>query len=213
MTESPRHASSDSDVRGMQLAAFLILLAAYHVTFGRFFPTASGIVGSDYALVLPSMLAEYFWFSTHCRAADELASRAETRRHPPADGHRPRCAAGAQHILARVECAAEAHPAVQIIEHFRALVLRVHSLPCRACRNGSRPMAAANPCVGVGRGLRRRDRIEPGAGSHVVRDAERRLRCRPAAPDAATDEPRSRSERARPRLPAPSARSGRRRAA
>jgi hypothetical protein len=65
MSEASPRVSSTSDLRGMPLAAFLVLLGAYHFTFGRFFPTASGTVGEDYALTLPALLAGYFWSSTN----------------------------------------------------------------------------------------------------------------------------------------------------
>src|SRR5512144_2114867 len=45
--------------------ALLILLAAYHVAFGKFFPTPGGGVGHDYSLALPGMLSGYYWFSTN----------------------------------------------------------------------------------------------------------------------------------------------------
>lgn len=43
-------------------ASFLFLLAAYHLTFGQFFPTRIGMLGHDYSRVLPDLLDGYFWF-------------------------------------------------------------------------------------------------------------------------------------------------------
>lgn len=45
--------------------AFLLLLLAYHLIFGRLFPDAQGQLGGDYSFVLPLLLNGYFWFKTN----------------------------------------------------------------------------------------------------------------------------------------------------
>src|SRR3989338_4882337 len=47
------------------LASFLLLLWAYHLIFGKFFPTQKGTLGHDYAHVLPDLLDGYFWFTNN----------------------------------------------------------------------------------------------------------------------------------------------------
>ncbi|MEY2632830.1 MAG: hypothetical protein RIR00_1484 [Pseudomonadota bacterium] len=46
----------------LPLALGLLLLAAYHLTYGRYFPNAAGFLGHDYSLTLPDLLDGYFWF-------------------------------------------------------------------------------------------------------------------------------------------------------
>lgn len=46
-------------------ASFLLLLTAYHLTFGQFFPTMNGMLGHDYSRVLPDLLDGYFWFRSN----------------------------------------------------------------------------------------------------------------------------------------------------
>ena len=45
--------------------SFLLLLAAYHLIFGQFFPTMYGTLGHDYSRVLPDLLDGYFWFRSN----------------------------------------------------------------------------------------------------------------------------------------------------
>lgn len=45
--------------------SFLLLLAAYHLIFGQFFPTRNGTLGHDYSRVLPDLLDGYFWFRSN----------------------------------------------------------------------------------------------------------------------------------------------------
>lgn len=45
--------------------SFLLLLAAYHLIFGQFFPTRNGTLGTDYSRVLPDLLDGYFWFRSN----------------------------------------------------------------------------------------------------------------------------------------------------
>lgn len=45
--------------------SFLLLLAAYHLIFGQFFPTRNGTLGADYSRVLPDLLDGYFWFRSN----------------------------------------------------------------------------------------------------------------------------------------------------
>ncbi len=45
--------------------SFLLLLSAYHLIFGQFFPTKIGTLGEDYSLVLPDLLDGYFWFKSN----------------------------------------------------------------------------------------------------------------------------------------------------
>lgn len=46
-------------------ACFLLLLTAYHLIFGQFFPTRNGTLGHDYSRVLPDLLDGYFWFRSN----------------------------------------------------------------------------------------------------------------------------------------------------
>lgn len=46
-------------------ASFLLLLAAYHVIFGRFFPASGGALGVDYSRVVPDLLDGYFWVKSN----------------------------------------------------------------------------------------------------------------------------------------------------
>jgi hypothetical protein len=45
--------------------SFLLLLSAYHIIFGQFFPTINGTIGNDYSRVLPDLLDGYFWFRSN----------------------------------------------------------------------------------------------------------------------------------------------------
>jgi hypothetical protein len=47
--------------RRLALFAFLILLLAYHLIFGSFFPNNNRLMGHDYSFVLPNLLDGYFW--------------------------------------------------------------------------------------------------------------------------------------------------------
>ena len=45
--------------------SFLLLLVAYHLIFGQFFPTRNGTLGDDYSRVLPDLLDGDFWFRSN----------------------------------------------------------------------------------------------------------------------------------------------------
>ena len=47
------------------LVAFSLLLIAYHITFSQFFPNRNGMVGHDYSLGIPHLLAGYYWFQAN----------------------------------------------------------------------------------------------------------------------------------------------------
>jgi hypothetical protein len=47
------------------MACFAILLIAFHLIFGRYFPTANGTLGQDYSRILPDLLDGYFWFKSN----------------------------------------------------------------------------------------------------------------------------------------------------
>jgi hypothetical protein len=47
------------------MACFAILLLAFHLIFGRYFPTANGTLGQDYSRILPDLLDGYFWFKSN----------------------------------------------------------------------------------------------------------------------------------------------------
>lgn len=44
------------------VVCFCLLLAVYHFIFGQFFPNGNGMVGHDYSLGIPHLLAGYYWF-------------------------------------------------------------------------------------------------------------------------------------------------------
>ena len=46
-------------------ASFLLLLVAYHLIFGQFFPTRNGTLGNDYSRIMPDLLDGYFWFRSN----------------------------------------------------------------------------------------------------------------------------------------------------
>lgn len=48
--------------RWLVVTCFLILLVAYHLIFGRYFPNQSGALGEDYSRILPDLLDGYYWF-------------------------------------------------------------------------------------------------------------------------------------------------------
>lgn len=46
-------------------ASFLLLLTAFHLVFGQFFPTRNGTLGHDYSHALPNLLDGYFWLRSN----------------------------------------------------------------------------------------------------------------------------------------------------
>ena len=46
-------------------ACFILILIAYHLIFGQFFPTINGTLGEDYSRILPDLLDGYFWFKSN----------------------------------------------------------------------------------------------------------------------------------------------------
>ncbi|MDE3011566.1 MAG: hypothetical protein KGI67_11820 [Pseudomonadota bacterium] len=48
--------------RNLLKVAVLVLIGAYELCFGRFFPNINGNLGHDYAYVLPDLLAGDYWF-------------------------------------------------------------------------------------------------------------------------------------------------------
>ena len=51
--------------RWLAPVSFLLLLIAYHLIFGQFFPTRNGMLGHDYSRILPDLLDGYFWFKSN----------------------------------------------------------------------------------------------------------------------------------------------------
>lgn len=51
--------------RWLAPSSFLLLLAAYHLIFGQFFPTKNGTLGHDYSRILPDLLDGYFWIKSN----------------------------------------------------------------------------------------------------------------------------------------------------
>ena len=51
--------------RWIAQASFLLLLVAYYLIFGQFFPSMDGTLGHDYSRVLPDLLDGYFWFRSN----------------------------------------------------------------------------------------------------------------------------------------------------
>lgn len=51
--------------RGIAPTSFVLLLAAYHLIFGQYFPTKNGTLGHDYSHLLPNLLDGYYWFRSN----------------------------------------------------------------------------------------------------------------------------------------------------
>jgi len=49
--------------------SFLVLLTAFHLVFGKFFPNLQGGLGHDYSGILPWLMAGRYWFETNGWAA------------------------------------------------------------------------------------------------------------------------------------------------